>query len=130
MHAGVIAVGVDLVDVERFGRALERTPGLAHRVFTEQELGECAGRVASIAGRWAIKEAVAKALVDNRGHEWHDCITSRGDHGEPHVQLHGSLLDSAEARGIGAWHVSVSHDGGMAIAFVVASGDTHALGQR
>lgn len=119
---GVIAVGVDLVDIARFERTIDRTPGIVGRVFTPSEREQCQGRVASLAATWAIKEAVAKALVDNRGHEWHDCVTSRGPHGEPSVVLTGSLDESARARGIEAWHVSVSHDAGMAIAFVVASG--------
>ncbi len=120
--SGIVAVGVDLVDVARFTATIERTPGILDRVFTPDEQGECGGRAQALAARWAIKEAVAKALVDNRGHAWHDCRTAHGPHGEPTVSLHGSLAQSASARGIGSWHVSVSHDGGMAIAFVVASG--------
>ena len=119
---GVIAIGVDLVDVARFEKTLSRTPGIAARVFTEDERAECQDSTSSLAGKWAIKEAVAKALVDNRGHAWHDCVTSRGTLGEPRVELRGELQQSAAARGISSWHVSVSHDGGMAIAFVVASG--------
>ena len=118
----VIAVGVDLVDIDRFERVLRRSPRLAERVFTADERRECGGRASSLAARWAIKEAVAKALVDNRGHEWHDCRTTRGPMGEPVVELRGTVAHSARVRGITSWHVSVSHDGGIAVAFVVASG--------
>lgn len=118
----IISVGVDLVDISRFERVLTRTPRLVERVFTVEERRECAGRVSALAARWAIKEAVAKALVDNRGHEWHDCRTTRGPMGEPLLELRGTVAQSARVRGITSWHVSVSHDGGMAVAFVIASG--------
>ena len=118
----VISIGVDLVDVSRFERVLQRTPRLADRVFTVEERRECGGRVTSLAARWAIKEAVAKALVDNTGHQWHDCRTTHGPMGEPIVELRGTVAHSARIRGITGWHVSVSHDGGVAVAFVVATG--------
>lgn len=118
----IISVGVDLVDISRFERVLTRTPRLVERVFTIEERRECAGRVSSLAARWAIKEAVAKALVDNRGHEWHDCRTTSGPQGQPLLELRGTVAHSARVRGITSWHVSVSHDGGMAVAFVIASG--------
>ena len=73
------------------------------------------------AARWAAKEAVAKVLVDTGGLEWHDCQVVGGDHGQPHLLMRGSVELAARARGIDTWHVSLSHDGGMAIAFVVAA---------
>ena len=114
-----------MVDVERFTAALARTPALAKRVFTDREIelsGGAATRPASLAARWAAKEAVAKVLVDNRGHQWHDCQILNGPLGEPILALTGTVLAAAEARGIDAWHMSLSHDGGVAIAFVLATG--------
>lgn len=124
---GIVGIGVDLVDVPRFGAVLSRRPGFVDRVFTEREIDASGGatslRVASLAARWAAKEAVAKVLVDNRGLEWHHCEVLNGGRGEPGLLLSGTVLDAARARHIDAWHLSLSHDGPMAIAFVVATGE-------
>jgi holo-[acyl-carrier protein] synthase len=125
LPASVVGIGVDLVDVPRFVRTLERTPGFAARVFTDRERelsGGSALRPASLAARWAAKEAVVKALVDSRGLEWHDCEVLNGPLGQPVLEMTGTVLAAAQARGIGAWHVTLSHDGDVAIAFVVATG--------
>jgi holo-[acyl-carrier protein] synthase len=121
----VVGVGVDLVDISRFRAVIERTPGLVARVFTEREILLSGGpgvRPASLAGRWAAKEAVAKVLVDNRGLAWHDCEVLSGELGQPMLSLTGTVLAAAVRRGIADWRISLSHDGGMAIAFVVATG--------
>lgn len=121
----MIGVGVDVVDVARFAAVLDRTPRLAMRVFTEREMALSGGgtpRPSSLAARWAAKEAVAKVLIDNRGLSWHDCEVLSGPLGEPSLALTGTVLAAAHARGIDAWHLSLSHDGGMAIAFVLATG--------
>ena len=115
---------MDVVDTDRFAAVVARTPGLVTRVFTSREIDECGGaslRPASLAARWAAKEAVAKVLVDNRGHAWHDCEVVSGPLGEPMLILRGTIAAAAEARGIRRWLVSLSHDGHMAMAFVVAS---------
>ena len=117
-------MGVDLVSIARFTAAVDRTPRLLTRVFTERELelsGGARPRMTSLAGRWAAKEAVAKVLVDNRGLEWHHCELLNGDRGEPILMLTGTVLAAADARGIDGWHASLSHDGAMAIAVVIAS---------
>jgi holo-[acyl-carrier protein] synthase len=112
------------VDTERFARVIARTPLLVPRVFTEREIelsGGAALRATSLAARWAAKEAVAKVLVDNRGLEWHDCELVAGALGEPIIEVSGTIAAAAAARGIESWLVSLSHDGHMAIAFVVAT---------
>lgn len=128
MPARVVGIGVDLVDTRRFAAVLERSPRLAARVFTARELELSGGhrlRAESLAGRWAVKEAVAKALVDTTGLEWHDCEVLTGDRGEPVLEVSGTVGEAARRRGIERWLVSLSHDGGMAIAFVVAgAGET------
>ena len=129
MAMSVVGVGVDIVHLRRFQAALARTPRLVARVFTDREIALSGGakpRPSSLAARWAAKEAVAKVLVDNRGLEWHHCEIVSGDFGEPSVLLTGTVLAAARSRGIGSWHLSLSHGGGMAIAFVVASGETSA----
>ena len=113
-----------MVDTERFASVIARTPGLVTRVFTQREVEECGGenlRAASLAARWAAKEAVAKVLVDNRGLSWHDCEVITGPLGEPSLALKETVAAAAAARGIGRWLLSLSHDGHMAVAFVVAS---------
>ena len=126
LPGSVVGVGVDTVDTERFAAVIARTPGLVHRVFTEREIEQCGGdrlRPASLAARWAAKEAVAKVLVTTSGLRWHDCELVVGGSGEPRLELSHTVAAAAAAIGIRRWLVSLSHDGHMAIAFVVATTD-------
>ncbi len=94
------------------------------RVFTPAEIADCGGsrpRPTSLAARWAAKEAVAKVLVDTTGLRWHDCEVLGGDRGQPRITTRGTVDLAARALGIDTWHVSLSHDGAMAVAFVVAT---------
>ena len=119
----MVGIGVDLVDTRRFADVLARSPGIVNRVFTQREIEQCGdgrARHTSLAARWAAKEAVAKVLVDNRGLSWHDCEVVTGEHGEPRLEMHGTVLAAAVALGIGSWMLTLSHDGHMAIAFVLA----------
>lgn len=112
----VIGIGVDMVDIERFGRQLERTPGLRDRLFVpaERELN-----TQSLAARFAAKEAVAKSLGAPAGMNWQDCWIGLDGDG-PTVQITGTVAAVAESKGIRRWHLSLSHDGGIATAFVIA----------
>lgn len=117
-----VGVGVDLVDIRRFSDVLARSPRFLGRVFTPREIAQCGGnrpRASSLAARWAAKEAVAKVLVDNRGLSWHDCELLTGERGEPRLEISGTVRAAADELGIDSWLVSLSHDGHMAIAFVV-----------
>jgi holo-[acyl-carrier protein] synthase len=113
----IVGIGVDVVDVARFESVMLRTAGFATRVFTEREL---ALPPQSLAGRFAAKEAVAKALGAPVGLTWHDCEVVREDNGRPVLDVRGSVAAAASAQGISRWHVSISHDGGLATAYVVA----------
>jgi holo-[acyl-carrier protein] synthase len=115
----IVGVGVDAVDVNRFTASLERTPSLATRLFTpaEREL-----TVLSLAARFAAKEAIAKALGAPRALQWHDAEITRGEGGRPELSVTGSVAAAAQALGVRHWHLSLSHDGGLALAFVVAEG--------
>jgi holo-[acyl-carrier protein] synthase len=115
----IIGVGIDVVDVERFGQTLERTPGLLDRLFTDTEKGLALN---SLAARFAAKEALAKALGAPVGLQWHDCTVHRGEDGRPHLHITGTVQSRAEALGVHALHVSLSHDAGIASAVVVAEG--------
>jgi holo-[acyl-carrier protein] synthase len=113
----IVGVGVDLVDVERFRESLERTPGLRDRLFTESERTL---PVVSLAARFAAKEALAKALGAPRGLGWHDAEVVRDELGRPSLVTRATVADAAREAGVDTWHVSLSHDGGNAIAVVVA----------
>ncbi|HEX6968990.1 MAG TPA: holo-ACP synthase [Micromonosporaceae bacterium] len=121
----IVAVGIDVVLVERFAQALARTPLLADRLFTEAErhTGSGAPRSAeSLAARFAAKEAVAKALGAPAGLRWHDCEIVSDQDGRPWLTTSGTVAAAAVERGIRRWHLSLSHDGGIASAMVVAEG--------
>ena len=113
----VVGVGIDVVQIDRLARALERTPTLAARLFTA---GERSLPIASLAARFAAKEAVAKALGAPGGLRWVDAEVVVGPRGRPHLALHGAVAAEAAAQGITGWHLSLSHDGGIATALVVA----------
>jgi len=119
----IVSVGIDVVLVERFAAALARTPLLSERLFTEAERRTASGNPRSpesLAARFAAKEAVAKALGAPGGLAWHDCeIVPDGD-GRPWLTVAGTVADAATERGINRWHLSLSHDGGIASAMVVA----------
>jgi holo-[acyl-carrier protein] synthase len=115
----IVGVGIDVVDVERFGEALERTPALRDRLFTDEERTL---PLNSLAARFAAKEALAKALGAPVGLQWHDATVRRGDDGRPHLVVTGTVEARAEALGVHAMHISLSHDAGIASAVVVAEG--------
>jgi holo-[acyl-carrier protein] synthase len=121
----IIGVGIDVAEIERFGAALERTPELARRLFIEEELllasGERRG-TASLAARFAAKEAVAKALGAPGGLHWTDAEVYVEDSGQPRLRVRGTVAARAAELGVRAWHVSLSHDAGVASAVVIAEG--------
>jgi len=118
----VVGIGVDLVDVARFERAMARTPRLRARLFADDERIR-QGRelpLRSLAGRFAAKEALIKALGQAGAIGWHDMPVVGDEHGNPSFELRGAAATAAVARGITSLHLTLSHDAGMAIAFVVA----------
>jgi holo-[acyl-carrier protein] synthase len=119
----IIGIGVDVVDVPRFEATLARTPGMLDRLFTPDERTTDLGHArtpTSLAARFAAKEAVAKALGAPTGMRWHDCQVIGDSDGRPWLRLSGTVQDAALAQGITRWHLSLSHDGDVAIAYVVA----------
>ncbi|UNO41375.1 holo-ACP synthase [Streptomyces sp. MST-110588] len=121
----IIGVGIDVAEIERFGAALERTPEMAQRLFLEQELllpsGERRG-IASLAARFAAKEALAKALGAPSGLRWTDAEVAVLDSGQPVLKVRGTVAARAAELGVQGWHVSLSHDAGVASAVVIAEG--------
>ncbi|MET1051096.1 MAG: holo-ACP synthase [Mycetocola sp.] len=113
----IVGIGVDLVDLARFERAVDRTPRLRDRLFAESERDK---PLRSLAGRFAAKEALVKALGSDSGLHWHDITVVNSAEGDPRFELTGETADVVAARGITALHLSMSHDAGAAMAFVVA----------
>jgi holo-[acyl-carrier protein] synthase len=119
----IIGVGIDVVEIARFGQALNRTPGLAGRLFTDAE------RILpphSLAARFAAKEALAKALGAPRGLLWTDAEVVTHESGRPSLRVHGTVAAAAARLGVSRWHLSLSHDAGIASAVVIAEGDERA----
>lgn len=113
---GIAGIGVDTVDIERFESQLARTPKLIERLFTP---AESTLSVQSLAARFAAKEALIKALGGSDGVNWHDMEVLRRD-GEAPVFSVTEGLDALLSSKQLAWpHVSMTHDGGVATAFVV-----------
>ncbi|MCR2824277.1 holo-ACP synthase [Microbacterium sp. zg.Y909] len=113
----IVGIGVDLVDIPRFERSLERTPRLAERLFSPAE------RLLpprSLAARYAAKEALIKALGGSDGVHWTEIEITPEPSGRPWFTLTGSTAAVVADRGITALHLSLSHDAGLATAYVVA----------
>ncbi len=121
----IIGVGIDVAEIERFDEALERTPKMAQRLFLDSELllpdGERRG-IASLAARFAAKEALAKALGAPAGLLWTDAEVYVEESGQPRLRVSGTVAARAAELGVRQWHVSLSHDAGVASAVVIAEG--------
>jgi holo-[acyl-carrier protein] synthase len=113
----IVGIGVDVTDTARLERALARTPSLAGRLFADSERQLPPW---SQAGCFAAKEAVAKALGAPAGLRWTDAVVEHDGSGKPVLAILGTVAKAAADLGVSAWHVSISHDGGLAIAMVVA----------
>jgi len=120
----IIGIGVDVVDTERFRNVLERTPALRTRLFTPAEqLRDGEPRpVSSLAARFAAKEALIKAFGSSAGLSWQELEVVADDQRNPSLTLHEGARRVAADRGVTNVHLSLSHDGGIATAFVVIEG--------
>ena len=116
-------VGVDLVDIDRFEAQLAATPGLAERLFAADEREtEPQLKPATLAGKFAAKEAFIKAVGSGAGMNWHDVRVVKEASGKPQLVVSGETAVICETAGIARLHLSIAHDGGMAIAYVIAEG--------
>ena len=113
----IVGIGVDLVDIGRFERTVERTPKLLERLFSpaEQLL-----KPRSLAARYAAKEALIKALGGSDGVRWTEIEVGAEPEGRPIFVLAGQTASTVSDRGITALHLSLSHDAGLATAYVIA----------
>lgn len=117
------AVGIDMIEIDRVRRVLERHPRrFIDRVYTPEEAAFCRGRVAELAARFAAKEAVMKALgTGARSVAWRDIEVLPDRRGKPLVYLYGGARERADYIGLDAIDVSLSHLESFAIASVVCS---------
>ncbi|MDJ0771005.1 MAG: holo-ACP synthase [Ilumatobacter sp.] len=120
----MIGVGVDVVEIERFRRSLERTPTIRGRLFTPSELDYVAPQsdpVPSLAARFAAREAVMKSLGLGLGaFGFHDVWVERVASGAPSLAFAGRAAEIAAERGVRRWHLSLTHSDLVAVAYVVA----------
>jgi holo-[acyl-carrier protein] synthase len=122
----IVGVGIDVCDIARFAQTLLRTPALAARLFTE---GEQNLPPRSLAARFAAKEALAKALGAPRGLLWTDAEIRTAPDGRPSLHVSGTVAAAAARLGVTRWHLSLTHDAGIATAVVIAeSGGSAGLG--
>lgn len=121
----IAGIGTDIVAIERFQRFVDQNnTALLRRVFTERERTACSARknnAACYAARFAAKEAFLKALGTGLrdGLSWQDMEVSNDELGKPVMTLSGRALTIFQERRISGLFLSISHDGGCAVAFVV-----------
>jgi holo-[acyl-carrier protein] synthase len=123
----IVGIGVDVVDLERFAATVRRQPSIITRVFSDDERAYCDAaaaeqvRVERYAARFAAKEAVGKALRCGIGsYPFAAVEVTRDGNGAPSVVLTGKAADKASAAGAARFHLSITHDGPVTIAFVIA----------
>jgi holo-[acyl-carrier protein] synthase len=129
-RSDVIGVGLDLVDVDRMAKVIDRTPRVVERILSTEELDYCRGQrhaAEHIAARFAAKEAVIKILGSGLfSVRLAEIVVRRGHDGEPSLRLSGRAHESAVRAGVRQWLVSLSHTDRVAGAVVVALGDSEA----
>ncbi len=125
----IISHGIDLVQCERVEQMLERHgERFLERVFTPAEQTYSRrfekGMIERLAGRFAAKEAVLKALGTGwrDGIAWTDVETTNNPAGKPEISLHGKVQELARQQGIQQIHISITHAGGLAQASAIAVG--------
>jgi holo-[acyl-carrier protein] synthase len=121
----ILGTGVDTVSLSRFESKLAETPRLKDRLFLDIETVNdgAEASVQTLAGRFAAKEAVIKALGGEPGIEWHGIEVGKESSGKPVIWLHGQTAKLALRAGVRKFHLSISHDGDVVVAFVIAEGE-------
>lgn len=119
-------IGVDIMEIRRIKRALERHPRLLKKIFTPQEEAHCLAKPrpeVSLAARWAAKEAIFKVLGLRRGElRWREIEVLSNNWGAPEVRLHGRMAELARALGIKEIALSLSHSREYAVAVAIGIG--------
>jgi holo-[acyl-carrier protein] synthase len=124
-----LSVGVDIVELDRVRRALDRHgERFLARIYTPEEIARYRNRPSELAARFAAKEAVSKALgvglnhLSVHGIRWHEVEVLPDPLGKPIVYLSGRARALAQELGLREWAISLSHGRDYAVAFVVATG--------
>lgn len=122
----IIGIGIDLVEISRIESAYKRYPQFVTRIFTDNEQEICLAPMVSfshLAGRFAAKEAVSKALRTGIGKVgWRDIEILKSKAGAPEVILHNEAKQKAEALGVKSIHCTISHEKNMATAMIILEG--------
>lgn len=116
-----VAVGIDIIEVDRVRKVFERHgERFLKRVFTEIEVWQCRGKITRLAGRFAAKEAMSKALgTGMHGVAWHEMEVVQLRSGRPSVRLHGNAKHRAEQLGLSAFDVSIADLAQLSIAIAI-----------
>jgi len=119
-----LATGVDLIEISRIEEVVARHgKHYLERIYTPAELDQCGKRAESLAGRFAAKEAVAKALGSGIGDvSWKEIEILGDEVNAPMLSLHGAAKQKADELGLAIWSVSISHSQSHSVAFVVMMG--------
>ena len=112
----IVGIGIDVCPVDRFARAASGSERLLARLFTAAEQDSSMNRMA---GRFAAKEALAKALGAPGGLSWHDAEVRKDAGGKPYFHCTGTIAARIAELGIGTVHLSITHDAGIAAAVVI-----------
>jgi holo-[acyl-carrier protein] synthase len=119
-------IGVDIIDIDRFAQAAQRTPRLLERIFTPAEIAYCSNKknpYPSYAVRFAAKEAVRKLdQLMIQGVSFHDIEVVTNEDGKPSIALHGRAEQNGKIIGLENIHVSLSHSRNLAIAVTYVEG--------
>jgi len=121
----IVGIGVDLCDTNRVRSLLDRYGDrFVNRVFTERERGYCRNerrRHECLGGRFAAKEAALKAIGTglSQGIRWRDVELVASERQPPRIEWHRRAAEIAAERGMKTCHVTITHDGGMAVAVVI-----------
>ncbi|HBC85375.1 MAG TPA: holo-ACP synthase [Lentisphaeria bacterium] len=121
----ILGMGTDIVEISRIRKILKKNSyEFLSKVFTRKELRESQAKKNSaeyLAGRWAVKEAVSKALGCGIGSDcsWKDINTANDAKGAPKTSLSGTALKTSRKKHAGKIHVSISHEKDFAIATVI-----------
>jgi holo-[acyl-carrier protein] synthase len=117
-----VAVGIDIIEVDRVRKVFEHHgERFLERVFTEMEIRQCRGKAERLAGRFAAKEAISKALGTGlHGVGWREMEIVQLRSGRPTVTLHGRAKKRAELLGLSAFDVSMADLSAFSIAVAIA----------
>ena len=124
MTGALLGLGIDSVDIPRFAGVLERRPALSIRLFTAAErqyASSLANPIPTLAGRFAAKEAVMKALGVGLGaFAWAEVEVEHLEGGAPRLVVTGRAASLAAGRGVAGWHLSITHTATVASAVAAA----------